>query len=249
MTQTGLYKKITQGFSFNSNKKTNKSSKLPSSNYQKENSPSTTTKANASYQSTSKTTTETSSSTITPSLESYQEVKKCILNRRSIRQFTPHKPPYKMIYDIIDTAYHAPRAGNIVNSHTIVVEDQKVKSTIANLCYQQSWIAQAPYILVITCSQDDTNKLYPDMSQRFATQNTSSYIQNLLLLIHSAGFASCWVESFQEEILKDFLSVPKGDEIHAILPIGFAKENPKVPSSPELMMIMSYDSYGNKSRH
>ena len=93
------------------------------------------------------------------------------------------------------------------------------------------------------------SKLYPDMSSRFSAQTTGAYIHSLLLLIHSAGFSSCWVESFQEEVIKSFMGIPKGNEVHAILPIGFAKEIPKEPIKGDLMMSISYESFGNKDNY
>lgn len=178
----------------------------------------------------------------------FNEQKSIISQRRSVRKYTPYKPPHKTIYDIISTAYFAPRAGNITTARTILVEDKQKIATIANLCYQQSWISQAPCVLVITSDMSDIYKLYPDIAYRFATQNTTSYIQNALLLIHAAGLSSCWVESFQEEVLKDFLNIPQNQEIHAVLPIGFAKEIPKPPGNCDILMMLSYDTYGNKTR-
>ena len=238
--QTNIYDKITSKFSFNQKKQESRTS----SNIQK-NSPkniSTNTSKDINKQEISK------NQNIEPSLLSYKELKNIIKSRRSIRQFTPHKPPYKIIFEIIQTSFNAPRAGNIPNTDYILIEDNSKKATIANLCYQQSWIAQAPYIIVVVSSKDDISKLYPDMSLRFTTQNTAVQIQNLLLLIHSAGFSSCWVESFQEEVLKDFLGIPPNLQIHAILPVGFAKEIPQPPIAPDLLMKIHFEEFGNKQK-
>lgn len=176
----------------------------------------------------------------------YESVKQTILQRRSIRRYTPHKPPYRLICDIMQTACSTPRSGNIVPFHTIIVQDKSIIATIANLCYQQSWIAQAPYVLVITTNSNEMYKLYPDMATRFSTQTTASYINNLILLAQASGLSSCWVESMQEEVLKDYLDVPKSQEIHAILPIGYAKEINDPPSTPSFLSLVSFNSYGNK---
>lgn len=176
----------------------------------------------------------------------YESVKQTILQRRSIRKYTPHKPPYKLINDIVQSASSVPRPGNIVPFHTIIIQNKSTIATISNLCYQQSWIAQAPYVLVITSNQGEMSKLYPDMATRFSTQTTASYINNVILLAQASGLSSCWVESIQEEVLKDYLGVPKSQEIHAILPIGYAKEINDPPSTPSFLSLVSFNSYGNK---
>ena len=189
---------------------------------------------------------EEETAVISQSFIGYEEIKKAITTRRSVRQFTTHPVPYKIIYDIISTATHCPKAGNIQSFHTTIVQDTSKIATLANLSYQQSWIAQAPLILVISSTTGELSKLYPDMYSRFATQTTTSFISSILLLIHLAGLSSCWVESFQEEVIKDFLNIPKDDEIHALLPIGFANEIPKPPITGDLLMSISYNEFGNK---
>lgn len=180
------------------------------------------------------------------SFKEFKTLQEIINTRRSIHSFTSQKPQHKIVYEIIKTAYNAPRAGNITNYHTIIINDSSKIAQISNLSYQQSWMAQAPLLLVIVSKSDEISKYYPDISSRFSTQNTAAYIQNLLLLIHSAGLSSCWVESFQEAIIKDYLGISKTDEIHAILPVGFAKENPKKTVFGDLMMYLNYNSFGEK---
>lgn len=236
--QTSIYDKITSKFSFNREKQ---KFGLLSSNPHKNEPKNTSADSLKNINLKSET-----SKNLEPSLVSYKELKNIIKSRRSIRQFTPYKPPYKIIFEIIQTSFNAPRAGNIPNTDYILIENSSKKATIANLCYQQSWIAQAPYILIVISSKDDISKLYPDMSLRFSTQNTAVQIQNLLLLIHSAGFSSCWVESFQEEVLKDFLAIPSNLEIHAVLPVGFAKEIVQAPTNPDLLMKIHFEKFGSK---
>ena len=180
------------------------------------------------------------------SFESFKFLQEVINSRRSVRSFTEQKPQYKIIYEIIKTAYNSPRAGNITNYHVIIVTQKDKIAQIANLAYQQSWIAQAPLLIVVINKKDEMAKFYPEKSDRFSTQNTAVFIQNLLLLIHSAGLSTCWVESFQEEIIKDYLGVSKLDEIHTILPVGYAKEIPKTPIFGDLMMYINYNSFGEK---
>lgn len=188
------------------------------------------------------------SQNVMQSTKNYESVSENIRTRWSCKSYTSQRPTDKLIYDIIKTAQKSPKSGNISNYHTILVNKSDIITKIANISYQQSWIAQAPIVIVVTCSFGDLKSLYPDNYERFAIQNASSYIQNLLLLIHSAGLSSCWVESYQEEILKDLLGVSSEDQIHAVLPIGFANELPTTGKHiPELMMVLSYNSYGNKS--
>ena len=247
---SNLYDKITSKFSFNQkNSKDSSRNNLNKNNDSQkkiENSPTKNINSNEIKKESSSS--SVSSNHIEPSLKTYNELKNCVKNRRSVRQFTPYKPPYKILFEILETSFYSPKAGNVSNTEYIIIEDVSKKATISNLCYQQSWISQAPYIIIVISSKDDIQKLYPDMSSRFSTQNTAVQIQNLLLLIHSAGFSSCWVQSFQEEVLKDYLGIPPNLEIHAVLPVGFAKEIPSKPIMPDINMKLSYEEFGNRDK-
>ena len=229
-----LYQSITNKFSFNNKNKTSYVQQTKSRDDDDNNNNNNSDRD------------ESVESTTSKEKLNYNTVKQAIVQRRSVRKYTPHKPPFRLISDIIQSASQTARPGNIVSFHTIIIQDKSIIATISNLCYQQSWIAQAPCVLVITSSQNEMSKLYPDMATRFSYQVTASYITNLLLLIQAAGLSSCWIESIQEEVLKDYLNIPKSQEIHAVLPIGYGKEINDAPYTPSFLSLVSFNSYGNK---
>ncbi len=148
-------------------------------------------------------------------------------SRRSIRKFTDANVDWKLIYSVIEAGFAAPAAGDIKNLKIIVVRKSEIKEEIARICYQQYWIAEAPYVLIILRDDIDVVELYGDSGKLFSIQNVAAAIENMLLAAHALNLGTCWVGAYNEEALKELLSVPKTLFVDAVIPIGYPAEFPK----------------------
>jgi len=79
------------------------------------------------------------------------DAREAIITRRSVREYKDKDIGLSTIEEIIDAGRYAPSAGNIQLWRVIVVKDERVKNKIARLAMKQSWISQAPAVLVV-CS-------------------------------------------------------------------------------------------------
>ncbi len=174
------------------------------------------------------------------------EVIKCIKERRSIRHFLNKKVEFNLIEQILEAGIWAPSSGNIQNWSFIVIDSNKEKERIAKLCYGKPFVAKAQYLIIVLAEVKRVEGLYGELGKRFAVQNVSACIENMLLRIHDLGLASCWVGRFKEEELKDLLNVPENLEIHAILPIGYAGEKVPAPPRKKLKTKVFFNKWGEK---
>jgi nitroreductase len=74
--------------------------------------------------------------------------KEAIENRRSIRKFKPDPIPEEHITALIDAARLAPSGCNAQPWRFKVVQDSETKRKLAQAAYDQSFLAQAPVVLV-----------------------------------------------------------------------------------------------------
>jgi len=74
--------------------------------------------------------------------------KKAIEKRRSIRKFREDPVPDECITALLDAARLAPSGCNAQPWRFKIVRDSETKSKLANAAYNQSFIAQAPVVLV-----------------------------------------------------------------------------------------------------
>ena len=170
-----------------------------------------------------------------------------IKNRRSIRKFSNKKIPLETIYNIIEAGLNAPAAGNIQNSNVIVIFNEEDKRELGKLSFQQYWLAEAPVLLVVVRDNYRLMQLYPQEGEIYSVQNSAALIENMLLYTHFCDLGACWVEAYDNEVLKEFLEVPSNMTVDAIIPIGYPLENPKIAKEPALNKIF-FKKWNNRKR-
>ena len=168
--------------------------------------------------------------------------------RRSIRKYNNEQEvPWKIIYEILEAATNAPCAGNIQNYHIVVITDPNKKQEIAKIQSQQYWLSEAPYLIAVVRKDDKLLEVFPENGAKYSLQNTSALIENIIMLAHFYDLGSCWVESCDNEVIREFLEAPPGSKIDAIIAIGYANESPKVQKSP-MTAILKFESFSNTKR-
>ncbi len=168
-------------------------------------------------------------------------------SRRSVRKFSDQEIDWKIIYSIIEAGLNAPVAGNIQNYKIIVISDSKERKELGKAAFQQYWLSDAPVIFVIIRDNHRLMQLYPQEGEIYAIQNTAALIENILMGAHFNNLGACWVEAYENEVIKEFLNVPIEYEVDAIIPIGYPLENPHINKDPEDTLIF-YNKFGNKKR-
>ena len=76
------------------------------------------------------------------------ELTQVIKSRRSVRKFERKPVPEETVRDILDCARLAPTANNVQPWRFIVVSDESKRKAIARISANQSFIAEAPVVIV-----------------------------------------------------------------------------------------------------
>lgn len=180
-----------------------------------------------------------------------QNLKKSALDkfktRRSIRKFSDKPILWETIGNIIEAGLNAPCAGNIQNYKVLVIQNQEDRTELGKLAFQQYWLAQAPVVLVVVRDNHRLMQLYPQEGEIYSVQNSAAFIENMLMYAHFCDLGACWVEAYDNEVLKEFLKIPPHMLVDAIIPIGYPLENPKV-TKDTLFGKIFYTKWGNKER-
>jgi nitroreductase len=167
--------------------------------------------------------------------------------RRSVRKFQKADIDDKMIGVMLYMATQAPSAGNTQEWKFIVVRDKKQKEKLAKAALNQSFVKDAPVVIVVFA---DLNKISMRFGARgenfYAFLDTGAAIQNVLLSATALGLASCWVSSFDDEIVKTVLEVPETYRPIAIIPVGYAAEAPEAPKRTHFESYTWSEKYGHK---
>lgn len=170
---------------------------------------------------------------------------KIIHARRSIRKFRSDKPDWRDIIECIDAMRYAPMAGNNFSLKFILVDDEKKINEMAKAS-QQDFIADAHYVVVVCTTPTRTELAYGERGKGYLKQQAGAAIQNFLLKITEKGLATCWVGHFVEELVKEILDIPKGINVEALFPVGYALKKPEKKRKIDLDSVLYFNRYKNK---
>jgi len=152
------------------------------------------------------------------------------------------------VMKLIGAARWAPSAGNIQPWEFIVVRDSKLKRGLSMAALYQTFIEEAPVLIVVCVNQLSSSRGYGSRGVNlYCLQDTAAATQNMLLAACALGLATCWVGAFHEEEVRKVLRIPNGVRPVAIIPVGHAAEKPVATSRRPVTEIVHCESFGQRS--
>lgn len=170
-----------------------------------------------------------------------------ILERRSVRAFTPESVPDEVVDTILDAAQWAPSAGNCQARDYIVVEDPRVKKALSEAALDQRFIEAAPITIVVCANERRSAHRYGRRGRElYCLLDAAAATQNLLLAVHALGLGGCWVGAFNDRQVVEALNLPPWLKPVAIIPLGYSDEKPWTPQRRPLKDHIHIDRYDRK---
>jgi nitroreductase len=171
------------------------------------------------------------------------EVFEAIRKRHSVRSYLPDEVSSEKMEKILEAARLAPSAGNIQPWHFIVVSSQQKRKKLSKGRYAK-FLAESPIVLV-GCGDKKA-------SPNWHTVDTAIAMQNIVLTATSEGLATCWIGSFNENQVKELLSIPERFRVIALLAVGYRREKLEMASKvlhflrrkKKLQKIVSTEEFG-----
>ncbi|MFN3346299.1 MAG: nitroreductase family protein [Candidatus Bipolaricaulaceae bacterium] len=169
------------------------------------------------------------------------DVFEAIRTRRSVRQYLSDPIPEEVVQELIAAAVLAPSAGNAQPWRFIVVRDQKLREGLANAAYGQTFLAEAPVVIVVCADLERARRAYRERGETlYCLQDTAAAIQNLLLAATARGYGTCWVGAFDEGKVAELLGLPRNLRPVAMVPVGKPAEAPRPRPRRPLREVVEY---------
>jgi len=163
------------------------------------------------------------------------DVLDAIRGRRSVRAYLSKDVPDATVETLLDCARWAPSAGNLQPWEFVVVRGPERKRGLAEAALGQSFIEEAPVVIVVCASPGRSAIRYGNRgSLLYCLQDTAAAAQNIHLAARALGLATCWVGAFDESSVASVLKLPEGIRPVAIIPVGYPEEQPSPPSKRRL---------------
>jgi nitroreductase len=148
------------------------------------------------------------------------DVLEAIKMRRSVRSYST-RPIAPEVMDRMRAALRmAPSACNIQPWHFVLVTDAQLREKIAQAAHKQTWIAQAP-VVVVACGLPV--KAYKGMGGygNSVDVDVAIAMDHLTLAAVADGLGTCWIGAFDEAHVKVLLGVSPHVKVVAMTPLGY----------------------------
>jgi nitroreductase len=161
-----------------------------------------------------------------------------ILERRSVRQYSPQPIPPADLRHILEAGRQAPSAGNRQPWHFIVVSDPEQKRRVAEACNRQTWMAGAAHIIVAVG--------LPEVSDKWHRVDVAIALQNMVLAARSLGYGTCWIGALDPERVGAVCGIPAEAVVVACTPLGVPAAWPAARERKSLGEVFSGERYGQE---
>ncbi|MDD4690528.1 MAG: nitroreductase family protein [Eubacteriales bacterium] len=168
------------------------------------------------------------------------EVFTAIQGRRSIRKYESTPVEEEKLSKVLEAARLAPSASNLQNWKFIVVRDENNRFKLAEAAGGQSWVAQAP-VVIVACGTE-TDKVMLSGQHRYNI-NVSIAVTHIILEAYELGLGTCWLGMFEEDKVKKLLNIPEDVRVVAITTLGYPSEDALPRPRKSLGEIVSFEKY------
>ncbi|MDD6730583.1 MAG: nitroreductase family protein [Eggerthellaceae bacterium] len=143
-----------------------------------------------------------------------------IKDRYSCKSYDGTAPSQEQIAAVLEASRFAPTAKNLQEHHIYVCQSSEALAKIDEITPCRY---NAPCVLVVAF---DTAHVftYPGGTRDSGIEDASIVCTHLVLAAQNAGLQSCWVNLFDPEKVKRALNLPDGEEVLALVDLGFASE-------------------------
>jgi len=166
-----------------------------------------------------------------------------IKGRRSIRKFKDRAVGKEIIDELLNVAQMAPSAGNLQARDFIVVSNKITKQKLTTAALGQSFIEQAPVVIVVIANIERSSRIYRSRGELYAIQDATAGIENMLIAAHSMGLGACWVGAFNEDEVSVLLGIPDKTLPVAIIPLGYPDEQPSEPPRMAMDRLVHWETW------
>jgi len=163
-----------------------------------------------------------------------------IKDRRSVRSYQSKDIEEEKLYRILDAGRLAPSANNTQEWKFIVVKDKAIKESLVKAAYGQSFVAQAPIVIVACATM--THRLMT-CGQFADTIDLSIAMSYMMLEACELGLGTCWLGHFNAEEVKQILSIPDNASVIAMTPIGYSTQNISARPRKNIEEVVCFDTF------
>lgn len=170
------------------------------------------------------------------------DVEEAIRIRRSVRSYLDKPVPEDALNRILEAGRLAPSANNLQPWHFVVVTDRAKRAELSHGRWA-GFLKDCPVVIVGCGDKEASPKWYPI--------DVAIALQQMVIAATAEGLGTCWIGSFDEDVVRRSLKVPESYRVVAMLAVGYPKEPLErtarfkdVKRRKPMADIVSYETFG-----
>ena len=166
-----------------------------------------------------------------------------INKRRSHRKFKEDIIEDEILKRIIEAGRLAPTWSNKQGVRYIIVKNKSLIKEIAD-GITQKWTEDVPMLIVVCIAPNGSGKNMNNME--YYTVDAAICMEHIILAATNEGLGTCWIGWFDEQKIKDTLSIPEKVRVVALTPLGYSRYTPREQNRKPIEQICFSEKWGTK---
>lgn len=151
-----------------------------------------------------------------------------VKKRFMCRSYEERDVPDEVIERILDLAVRFPSAGHTQPQEFIVVRDRGTKLKLARAALEQSYVSEAPVVIVVISDTRRSKARYGERGEKFYSIIDGAFASMLVMLSAiNEGLGAAFAGAFNDDEVRAVLGLPRAVRPIGIIPIGYCAEKPQ----------------------
>jgi nitroreductase len=163
-----------------------------------------------------------------------------IVSRHSVRSFTSQPLEKDQVERILEAARLAPSAKNRQEWRFVVIQKKEMRQKVMEAAFSQEYVGQAPAIVAVCTTNIDYRMPNGQLSYPIDLAFASAHI--VLQAVHE-GLGTCCITTFDEEEVRELLTVPFSMRVVLLILIGHTDAEPEQTPRKTVKQISSRDHW------
>jgi len=150
------------------------------------------------------------------------EFRDLVRARSSVREYDPSRPvPRQVLGRILAAGRLAPSAAHLPPGQFLVISSPEALAGVRR-CYRESWMHDAPHVIVVTGSAEAAWTREVDGWNSLET-DLAIAMDHLVLAAAAEGVGTCWISDFLPDVLRAAVGLAADQRVFAITPLGYPR--------------------------
>jgi nitroreductase len=141
-------------------------------------------------------------------------------SRSSVREYDDDPLTEDDVASILKCASTAPSAGNLEAWDVVVVTDEDTRLALAEAAFGQQHVERAPVIFVVCSNYVRSMSRYGERGILYGLADATIACTYMMLAAHAKNLQSCWTGAFNDDEVRDILSLPQHIRPVSLLAVG-----------------------------